>query len=126
MPPKLDVETLVDLSSNPGFVANHLNHGAPLTVPTNATAFPWRNSAMLLDFEGKTMEYKDTFINRLLQDPYYDGNATKLQAYYNYLGPYTPDWRHLYFGDNYEKLKMIRSANDPTNVFGKPMIVEVV
>ena len=95
MPPKLDVETLVDLSSNPGFVANHLNHGAPLTVPTNATAFPWRNSAMLLDFTSETMEYKDTFISRLVQDPYYDNNATKLQAYYNYLGPYTPAWRYL-------------------------------
>ena len=80
---------------------------------------------MMVEFPSGEPQQKAEFLDILVKDKKYDGDTFNLSAYYNYLGPYTPNWRTLYFGDHYEMLQQIRCANDPVDVFGKPLTVEL-
>ena len=46
------------------------------------------------------------------------GAAGATGAYLNYIDPLLVDWDKKYYGDNYERLKAIKAAEDPNNFFG--------
>lgn len=37
-------------------------------------------------------------------------------AYFNEPDSYEPEWQHAFFGENYEKLKEVKSKYDPENI----------
>ena len=60
----------------------------------------------------------------ILVNKVYDGDSSKLRGYYNYLNNEgNRDWRNYYFGDNYERLSVIKAKYDVTNGFGNPLQV---
>ena len=64
-------------------------------------------------------------IASILVNKAYDGDASKLRGFYNYLNAEgNRDWRNYYFGDNYERLSIIKAKYDETNGFGNPLQVE--
>lgn len=64
-------------------------------------------------------------IASILVNKAYDGDASKLRGFYNYLNyDGNRDWRNYYFGDNYERLSLVKAMYDETNGFGNPLQVE--
>lgn len=117
--PKVDVNTLMDLDMI-GVSINHMQHGAPMQKKSPETAFPWRDTAIMVGapFDANVML---RLMDRMAE---FYGDATKLQGYYNYMQPVgNPNWRYYYFGENYERLSHIKLHYDPLNVFGNPMQV---
>jgi len=120
--PELEVETWTNFIHNTEdqfqtVFANHLNHGAPTIPKGDDTAYPWRESWTLTG---------DGFLNDaslpfLLQDKAYD-DASDLWAYWNVPGTVEQaGWERLYFGNNYERLQIIKAKYDPVGMFTKPM-----
>jgi FAD/FMN-containing dehydrogenase len=117
--PRLDIETLMDLDEI-GLAINHFQHGAPMTVPKDATAFPWRDTAIMTEFQDN--EKKAQVFSRMAT---FYGDERKLQGYYNYMSPPgNPNWRYHYFGENYKRLSQIKLEYDPYNFFGNNQQVE--
>ena len=87
----------------------------------DATGYYNREEYTLLDV-GDEDQYEA--ITSILINKAYDGDASKLKGYYNYMNPEgNPDWQNFYFGDNYEKLSVIKAKYDVTNGFGNPVQV---
>jgi hypothetical protein len=59
--PRVDIKTLMDLDEN-GFTINHFQHGAPRRLPKDATVFPWRDAAVMLDFPTETEKKLKCFL----------------------------------------------------------------
>lgn len=61
----------------------------------------------------------------ILVNKVYGGDSSKLRGYYNYPSAEgNRDWKTFYFGDNYERLSVIKAKYDETNGFGNPLQVE--
>ena len=91
-------------------------------VKRDETAYFGREEYSLLAFNSK-QQYDN--IASILVNKAYDGDATKLRGYYNYLNiEGNSNWRHYYFGDNYERLSVVKAKYDETNGFGNPLQVE--
>ena len=93
-------------------------------VPTPSdTAFPQRNTAILV---GSAMTAEEvTKVTNILVKEHYKGDPSALQGYVNYPTPIgNPDWKKFYFGENYDKLSVIKRKYDPTSVFGNPIQVQ--
>ena len=91
-------------------------------VERDETAYFGREEYSLLNFDSKKQYDKITSI--LVNQPY-DGDATKLRGYYNYLNyEGNRNWREYYFGDNYDRLSVVKAMYDETNGFGNPLQVE--
>jgi hypothetical protein len=117
--PRLDIETLMDIDEI-GLAINHFLRGAPMTVPKDATAFPWRDTAIMTEFVDK--EHKAQVFSRVAT---FYGYTSKLQGYYNYMNPPgIPNWHYCYFGENYNRLSQIKRDYDPHNFFEKNQQVE--
>jgi len=87
-------------------------------VPTNATAFVHRNALFVIQYQSywakaeeadNNIQWIEQFRNSML--PYTRG------AYRNYCDSMIPDWPTAYFGENLERLKMVKQMYDPENLF---------
>ena len=118
--PKVDLKTLNELAKI-GLKVNHLQHGAPMTRSSDATAFPWRDAAIMTGILDP--QVRDQFAS-VLAECY--GEEKKLQGYYNYMNPAgNPNWRYYYFGDNHPCLASIKLMYDSLkNYFGNPLQIE--
>lgn len=100
--------------------ADHLVHGAALNVKPDETAYPWRNAALMVDYDGGIEAAKD-FLTRFVEGGYTP------QGYYAYLNPFgQKNWRSYFFGNHWRKLSEIRAKYDPKDVFGKPLTIESI
>ena len=59
--PKMNADILHKLASTTGIQINHLQHGAPMSKPTDATAWYQRDTAMLAEFQGSMDAIEPTF-----------------------------------------------------------------
>lgn len=121
--PELSDDTMNKLT-NYGLFITHFQHGAAMQIDGNATALPWRNAAIMSSnthpYDG-VLEPIDAQIGIIAEE-----DPAKVQGYYNNLAPIgTPDWKRLYFGDNYRMLAEIKAKYDPYESFSKPMGVEL-
>lgn len=116
----MDVDTLNDIALV-GIPINHFQHGAPLQVFKDDTAFPWRGSAILSEFQFDQGAARDA-VHLLLKEA-----GVQLQGYYAYLNPSVmPNWRSWYWDDHYTMLSEIRGDYDPLDIFGKPSTIESI
>ena len=97
-------------------------------VARDETGYFGREEFTLLQFGGGPVAAaaeKYDKVTSILVNKVYDGDASKLRGYYNYMNPEgNRDWRNYYFGDNYEQLSLIKAKYDVTNGFGNPLQVE--
>jgi len=99
--------------------ANHLQHVAALQVHPDDTAYPWRNAALMVEYDSSD-EAKE-FLSLLVEGGYTP------QGYYAYLSPIgMKKWRSYFFDDKWRKLADIRAKYDPKDVFGKPLTIESI
>eukprot|EP01083_Nonionella_stella_P241954 844401_1 len=118
--PKMEVDILYKLASTVGIGVRHLQHGAPMSKATDATAWYHRDTAMLAEVNSVD-ELEQSY--SILNEHYHD--KTKIQGYYNYANPVgNPYWRTYYFGDNWKRIAEIKAKYDPTNVFGHQQQIE--
>ena len=75
--PRLTDDVMRELGEAGGFASNHLSHGANLQADKSASAFPWRNSAIVNGVNPPAMR-----LDIILKDPFFNNDPTKLQAYY--------------------------------------------
>jgi len=80
--PKMEVDILYKLASMVGIGVRHLQHGAPMTKATDATAFYHRDAALLHEVNSVD-ELEQTY--KILNEHYHD--KRKIQGYYNYASP---------------------------------------
>lgn len=91
-------------------------------VGRDETGYFGREEYSLLSLD--TTDHYDA-IASILVNKAYDGDASKLKGFYNYLNAEgNRDWRNYYFGDNYERLSLVKAMYDETNGFGNPLQVE--
>jgi hypothetical protein len=75
--PRLTDDVMRELGEAGGFQSQHLTHGANLQADKSASAFPWRNSAVLNGNGPPALR-----LDIILKDPFFNNDPTKLQAYY--------------------------------------------
>ena len=91
-------------------------------VERDETAYVAREEYSLLNLD--STDHYDK-IASILVNKAYDGDVTKLRGFYNHLNPEgNRNWRQYYFGDNYERLSVVKAKYDETNGFGNPLQVE--
>ena len=91
-------------------------------VERDETAYHNREEYLLLNINSKS--HYDS-ITSILINQVYDGDASKLRGFYNYMNiEGNRNWREYYFGDNYERLSVVKAKYDVTNGFGNPLQVE--
>lgn len=96
--------------------------GAVNAVAPEATAFPHRRSRFLMQFQGRwapgaPQSVADINIDWLSETfnnvrPWLSGSA-----YSGYIDPMLSDWARQYYGPNLPRLRQIKTAFDPDNVF---------
>jgi hypothetical protein len=101
--------------------------GAIARMAADATAFPYRAAAYCIEYISEWTDPTDT--ERRLQDmadvyaamrPHVSG-----AAYVNYCDVDLTDWQRAYWGPNLGRLKQIKAAFDPGNVFRHAQSVPV-
>lgn len=122
--PKLEDDTFDKIASVAMFIA-HFQHGAPQMIDSKTTALAWRDAGIMSSFAGNVAGTDTTLIDTMVGH-ISDEDPAKVRGYYNNLGPVgTPNWKSLYFGDNYDRLSQIKAKYDPLNIFGKPLAIEL-
>ncbi len=110
-----------NLQTAPGFsnmVAFDAFGGWIGQVPDNATAFVHRNALFLIQYQSYWQQAEEAAGNiqwieqfRRSMLPYTRG------AYRCYCDSLISDWPEAYFGENLERLRMVKRAYDPENLF---------
>ncbi|MET8875649.1 FAD-binding oxidoreductase [Nocardia sp. NPDC004604] len=103
------VETLTMLADAPGRVLIDPLDGAVRDLPSEATVFPWRDHAAVLQWIIDAPA--DT--GHWIADAHRNLGSHSTGAYVNYLEP--SDSPRRYFADNLDRLRRIRTAADPDN-----------
>ncbi len=100
-------------------------NGAVSMIKPSETAFVHRNSLYLLEIESiwTSNAYRNANINwtncvKSLVDPVGVGN------YRGFTDFNIIDWQQQYYGDNYSRLREVKSKYDPLNVFKYPQSIE--
>lgn len=115
---KIIIETLKE-SNNPLFnVLFFTMGGAPKQVPSNATAYYYRNADFFINYTNQWLEPSE---NQKQMDAMYNLRK-KLLAYSegDYVGnpdPTLKDYMQSYYGENVERLRCIKKKYDPDNFF---------
>ncbi len=96
--------------------------GAINAVPADATAFVHRDTEFLMEYNvgwdtGATagvVAANRSWLSHAWtkMQPY-----VSLQAYQNYMDPTLVDWQEAYYGANYARLRRVKAAYDPDDVF---------
>jgi hypothetical protein len=96
--------------------------GAINSVSPEATAFPHRRSRFLMQFQARwAPDAPQAVADRNIQwasdafeslGPWLSGSA-----YSGYIDPMLDDWAQQYYGRNLPRLRQIKAAVDPDNVF---------
>ena len=61
-------------------------------------------------------------ITEILVNKHYKGDPAAVQGYVNYPTPVgNPNWERFYYGDNAQRLSVIKRKYDPRNVFTLPI-----
>lgn len=103
--------------------------GATLRVSRDATPFPWRDGAYILDAmaqwgsedqSNEALAWVNECRRRL--SPY---SIDKRAAYLNYIDAGLKDWRYAYYAENYDRLREIKSEWDQDNFFNYAQSIEL-
>jgi len=103
-------------------VVFHVGGGKIAEVPSNATAFPWREALFCIQIKGIWSDPIDapdhiTWVNNF----YLDLKPYSMGSYVNYMNPVMPDWPTRYYGENLPRLLRAKEAYDPKNFFSFPL-----
>jgi FAD/FMN-containing dehydrogenase len=103
--------------------------GAIGRVAPDATAFVHRNAVFSAQYyisssgnvsDAQVSQAQDIVSGlRTTMAPWSSG-----EAYQNYLDPRLTDWQQAYYGANYARLRQVKTAYDPTQVFRPAQGVE--
>merc|ERR1711971_831948 len=97
------------LEAGLSFRSSHLNHGAPMRIPSFETGYPHRNTFWLTPTDSRSPEY----VNILLEDDVFRGDPINLQIYANYNPSVRiPDYETHVFAEHAEDLSEIRTRVD--------------
>jgi FAD binding domain/Berberine and berberine like len=112
--------------SEHNLVLFHVGGGAIASVPANATAFPWRNTMLVVQIKAIWSDPSSAVAAaniawvhaiRSLLLPHLNG------SYVNYIDRSFPDWPRAYYGQNYCPLVHIKRTVDPRNFFSFPQSI---
>jgi FAD/FMN-containing dehydrogenase len=126
LPPEAIATMIENLGSAPGldYVQFDNYGGAVSEVAPNATAFFHRDALASLQFRASWEDDSEesahvAWVNRIREAmlPWTRG------AYVNYIDGNIPDWPAQYHGDNFERLRQVKRAWDPENVFHFPQSI---
>lgn len=108
----------------------HWNHvgGACRDVDPAATAYRWREGEFVATAKIYWYQASDTDacmewaqrVKRVLTPFALQGKA----SYINYIENPFPDWQEAHYGENYPRLRRVKSRFDPENLFAFPMGIE--
>ncbi|KAF8513718.1 hypothetical protein BU17DRAFT_53046 [Hysterangium stoloniferum] len=105
------------------FVIADLWGGAISSIPAGATAFAHRDAFLVYQFYASSSNKQPPYPEDGI--PFLNGMVNAIEprpqgAYPNYIDPTltTEQWKRQYFGNHIGRLQRIKSAVDPTNVFG--------
>lgn len=122
--------TDLDLSKlgTPYFVIFDLEGGAINDVPSDETAYAFRDSIYFLqsyaiDLLGLLPDQTRKFLDGL-NEVVLDHDADVFGSYPGYVDPYLEDARKQYWRGNYERLQEIKAVRDPDEVFRNPQSVQ--
>jgi hypothetical protein len=121
----------LDLSQllTPWFVIFDLEAGAINDIPQNATAYAFRDTLFFLqsyavDLSFGALGKQATGFLDGLNEVLIEGNENTFGAYPGYVDPRLEDGQEWYWRGNYERLRRIKKAVDPGNVFRNPQSVQ--
>lgn len=105
-----------------GKVLIEVSDGAVNAPAPGATAYVHRNSSFVMQYQARWRPSRGSraaAANVAWTDDAYAATASYRSghAYQNYPDPELRDWQHAYYGDNLDRLRRIKAAYDPTNVF---------
>lgn len=102
--------------------------GAVSDVPASATAFPWRNAIADVQYTA-TWNYDQATVDPGRYDHFVHRVRAALlpyvgdSGYANYADPSLRDFASAYWGPNVPRLKKVKKAYDPHNLFAFPQSV---
>ena len=118
---------ILESPSYRNLVIFHMGGGQIAKVPNNATAFPHRDTQFVLQI--KAIWKHDTKINQLQNMQWVQDLKTWLEpistgSYVNYVDPFLNNFERMYYGDNLNRLRAIKSSIDPTSFFSFPQSIQ--
>ena len=103
-------------------------------VPADATAVPQRSSILKLQYQTYWAEPRDDrpnldWINGFYREMYGAAGPRPDDVmdgcYVNYCDSDLDDWQHLYYKDNYPRLRRVKKSWDPHNIFHHGQSIEL-
>jgi FAD/FMN-containing dehydrogenase len=93
--------------------------GAINRVGPTETAFAHRDQLACLQYVAPLLDAKQTQANQAWLDRLYADMRSHVSgyAYQNYIDPQLADWQHAYYGVNLGRLRDVKSAYDPDDLF---------
>ena len=102
--------------------------GAVNVPAADATAYVHRDSSFVMQYQARwrpSRRPRAAAANLAWTNGAYAATAPYRSgyAYQNYPDPDLPDWQHAYYGANLDRLKRIKAAYDPNNLFRFPQSI---
>ena len=98
-------------------------------VPSDATAFPFRNATMIssIDLEWQAPDSKYLAANFAWLDAFHAAMEpyTSRNCFINFVDRRQTNYLEAYYGTNLERLRAVKRQLDPANVFATPKSVPV-
>ena len=96
----------------------HTGGGKITSIPSNESAFPWRNVELIIQIKGIWEQPEDEEANvAWVKNTRSLVSSALSGSYINYIDPYLAEWQDAYYGHNYDRLLSIKQAVDPRNMF---------
>ena len=115
-------------STDVGKILIEVSDGAVNTPAPGATAYVHRDSSFVMQYQARwrpSRRPRAGAANVAWADAAYAATAAYRSghAYQNYPDPDLRDWQHAYYGSNLDRLRRIKAAYDPTNLFHFPQSI---